>query len=94
MKRRNFLCNVTAGASIATASAATSKETASVDWKVNGFTCITCAVGLEVMLKGMPGVARARATYPENTVSIGFDSKPISERKLRDFIAVCGFRVA
>src|SRR5882672_4911434 len=49
--RRDFICRVTAagtaGASLA--SAAQPTENQSVTYKVNGFTCVTCAVGLEVM---------------------------------------------
>jgi hypothetical protein len=48
--------------SIAGAAAATENRT--VVYKVNGFTCIACAVGLEVMLRGLKGVTRANASYP------------------------------
>lgn len=69
-------------------------ETRRVSYRVKGFTCITCAVGLEVMLRGLKGVARANASYPENTVAIGFDDRVVTEKALRDFISVCGFSVA
>jgi copper chaperone len=95
MDRRNFLCEVaavgTAAASVAAAKPAAVKETRAVTWKVKGFTCITCSVGLEVMLRGLHGVARANASYPANNVVIGFDEHATSEKTLREFIEVCGF---
>jgi Cu+-exporting ATPase len=101
MDRRNFLRHVTtataagsAGLGIAAASASQPKETRSVKWKVNGYTCITCAAGLEVMLKGMQGVTRVAASWPERNVIVGFDEHLISEKTLKDFIQVCGFTLA
>jgi len=96
MDRRNFLCKVTAASTAAVASAAPvkAKETRSVTWNVKGFTCITCSVGLEVMLRGMNGVTRANASYPANKVMIGFDEHLTSEKTLKEFITVCGFSVA
>ena len=69
-------------------------ETRCVSYKVKGFTCVTCATGLEVMLREQKGVARAQASYPEANVVVGFDEKLTSESALRDFIAGCGFSVA
>lgn len=40
------------------------------------------------------GVARARASYPEGTVVIGFDNNLTSEAALREFIVECGFSVS
>jgi copper chaperone CopZ len=97
MDRRKFICGITAAGATArvnATAAAAPKETAGVNWKVNGFTCVTCAVGLEVMLRGMRGVVRAKASYPENTVAIGFDSHLTNEKTLREFISACGFQVA
>jgi Cu+-exporting ATPase len=95
MDRRKFLCNVTAaGAGAGMTASAAPQEGAAVNWDVKGFTCITCAVGLEVMLKGLKGVARVKATYPDNKVSIGYDPQQVTEKTLREFIVKCGFRVA
>ena len=95
MDRRNFIFGVgvigTAGLTAADASA---REATAVTWKVKGFTYITCAVGLEVMLRQQKGVTRAKASYPQNTVAIGFDGKLTSEKVLKKFIAGCGFSVA
>ncbi len=69
------------------------KELRSVTYHVAGFTCITCAVGLEVMLRGLRGVARANSSYPANTVLIEFDGRMITEKTIRGFIGKCGFSV-
>jgi copper chaperone CopZ len=90
MDRRKFI-SAAAGVSMAGAAAAT--ENRSVVYRVNDFTCITCAVGLEVMLRGLKGVTRANASYPEKKVSIGYDSNVASEKELKAFIANCGFSV-
>ena len=104
MDRRKFLSRIIAGAAGTTAvglaatnlgTAATSaKENHAVTWQVLGFTCITWATGLEVMLLQQKGVARASASYPEAKVIIGFDNHLTSEETLRKFIAGCGFSVS
>ena len=95
MDRRNFLrvTTATTAASLGAASAAVPKESRNVAYHVKGYTCITCAVGLETMLKGINGVTRVSASYTENSVTIGFDEHVMTEKKLKDFIAVCGFQV-
>lgn len=64
-----------------------------VIWHVHGFTCVTCAVGLETMLGREPGVASVHATYPQGMVSIQYDPAKVNEATLRDAIAELGFRV-
>lgn len=88
MNRRNFICQVTA------TGADTARENRSVVYKIEGFTCVTCAVGLETMLRGLSGVTRAKAGYPERKVEIGFDGNLIAEKSLKDFIAARGFSAA
>jgi anaerobic selenocysteine-containing dehydrogenase len=104
MDRRKFLSRMIAGAAGTTAvgfaptglgaTTASAKENQVVTWQVRGFTCITCATGLEVMLLQQKGVARASASYPAARVTIGFDNHITSEETLRKFIAGCGFSVA
>ena len=81
-----------AGASLANAGKAT--ENQSLTFKVDGFTCVTCAVGLEVMLRQQNGVTRSTASYPERRVTIGFDKNLTSEKALFRFIVERGFSVA
>lgn len=105
MDRRKFLTRImgtTASLGLAAAGTAAGHKLAStsptenqtVRYKIIGFTCITCATGLEVMLRELQGVVRAHASYPESTVVIGFDQDLTSEQKLKGFIAGCGFSVA
>ena len=102
MKRRRFLCRLTAAAAASTAvglelgcgERAAMRGTRRVTYQVRGFTCITCAVGLEVMLRGLRGVAEATASYVENSVAIAFDEQMTTEDALKQFISVCGFSVA
>lgn len=99
MNRRNFFSKLTSGAASAAALQAAVSQPASstpqrVTWQIKGYTCITCAVGLEVMLRGLKGVTEAKASYPAKNVVIGYDSKQISEDKIREFISTCGFTVS
>ena len=104
MDRRKFLYGVMTGAVGATAGLGlaqhglrtgknVSGEVRSVTYQVRGFTCVTCATGLEVILLRQEGVARATASYPEAKVVIGFDDALISEQALKDVITGCGFSV-
>lgn len=95
MDRRNFLQRLTAGsAGIGAGCAAKGRETAAANFRVKGFTCVTCAVGLEVVLKEQPGVVRVQALYPEGTVAVGFDGRVTTQAKLRRFInETTGFEV-
>jgi copper chaperone CopZ len=95
MDRRRFISHVSVAAGGgAVLDAATAPEDAkSVTYRISGFTCVTCAVGLEVMLRSQKGVTRANASYRERKVAIGFDGKLTSESALKAFIAQCGFSV-
>ena len=66
-------------------------ETKTVSWRVHGFTCVTCAVGLETMLRQQKGVTRAEASYPDAEVTIRFDPGTVSEASLRTFVTSIGF---
>jgi len=98
MERRRFLCRLTAAAAasleLGCGERAAMRGTRRVTYQVQGFTCITCAVGLEVMLRGLRGVAEATASYVENSVAIAFDEQMTTEDALKQFISVCGFSVA
>jgi copper chaperone CopZ len=61
--------------------------------QVKGFTCITCAVGLDTMLGKERGIVSSRSTYPEGTVTVVFDPRESSEEAIRGFIAEMGFSV-
>jgi Cu+-exporting ATPase len=67
MFRRNFIQRITlAGAgSLAASGAAMGAATKrTVTFRVKGFSCITCAVGLDALLSREPGVLHSNSTYP------------------------------
>jgi len=93
MQRRRFVQMMTL-ASVGTVAAAElvhAGETKTVRWHVKGFTCVTCAVGLETMLRGEKGVRAVKATYPEAQVTIQYNPAAVSESQLRGFITELGF---
>jgi copper chaperone CopZ len=64
-----------------------------VTYHVRGFSCITCATGLDTMLAKQKGIASSSSTYPEGVATIGFDPDQISEQQIKDFIASLGFTI-
>lgn len=94
MDRRRFLSRLTAASAamgLEVGCADRTSATRRATYEVRGFTCVTCAVGLEVMLRGVRGVTEASASYAESRVAITFDEKLISEDALKQFIESCGF---
>ncbi|HXE11388.1 MAG TPA: heavy-metal-associated domain-containing protein [Bryobacteraceae bacterium] len=96
MLRRNFLQRLTfAGAGgLAVLGKADVGETVKVTYSIKGFTCVTCAVGLDTLLRQQKGVIRSQSSYPEAKSVIVFDPRLISESELKAFIAEMGFSVA
>lgn len=97
MIRRQFiklatLSGVTGIASVGAMHALDSRETKTVTWRVTGFTCVTCAVGLETMLRKEKGVKAAEANYEAARVRIEFYPEAVSEEALRSFITDIGFK--
>jgi Cu+-exporting ATPase len=73
---------------------ATAEEASSVSFRVKGFTCVGCAVGLEVMLGKERGVVKARASYPDKKVDIRYDAQQTTPVALKEFInKITGFTV-
>ncbi|HEX5233948.1 MAG TPA: cation transporter [Silvibacterium sp.] len=66
-------------------------ECRSITWQVGGFTCVTCAVGLKVMLRHQKGVTSADASYPDSTVTVEFDPRVVDESTLRSYVTGLGF---
>jgi copper chaperone CopZ len=96
MFRRQFMQFVaTLGASsVATIAAIHAKEMKTVTYVVKGFSCVTCAVGLDTMLQKHKEVAWSKSGYPDGIVTIQFDPKELSESQLKAFISEMGFTVA
>ena len=64
-----------------------------VTYHIRGFSCVTCATGLDTMLAKQKGIASSSSTYPEAIATIGFDPDQISEQQIKDFISSLGFTV-
>lgn len=95
MFRRRFMQRITlAGAGgLASIGTTEARENRTVVYRIKGFSCVTCAVGLETMLLRREGIARAKASYPDAKVVIEFDPKLVTDNWLRAFIADKGFTV-
>ena len=93
MERRRFVQMMTlAGVgTVAAAELAHAGATQIFSCHVKGFSCPTCAVGLETMLREKKGVKWVKATYPEANVTIHYDPSSVSENQLREFISDLGF---
>jgi copper chaperone CopZ len=93
MFRRNFLKRIAAAGAggAATMTAAASGERRTVTYRVKGFSCVTCAVGLETMLGQKRGVIHVEASYPNATAVVEYDSSLVAEEQLRAFISEMGF---
>jgi copper chaperone CopZ len=95
MIRRQFVQLVAALGStgVAAITAADTAGTKTVTYVVKGFSCVTCAVGLDTMLQKQKGVSWSKSTYPDGIVKIKFDPQEIKEESLKAFIGGMGFRV-
>jgi len=94
MIRRQFIQLATfAGVGLTAIGAAKAVETRTVTYRVKGFTCITCAVGLDTMLSRHKGIIKSHSTYPEGIVTIDFHPSLIAEGSIKDFISEMGFTV-
>jgi copper chaperone CopZ len=93
MLRRRFiqLATLAGAGGMTTIATLEASETRTAKYRVRGFTCITCAVGLETLLKQQKGVAWAKASYPDASVAIGYDPAKVTENALKGYIAEMGF---
>jgi|SRR5690348_1909650 copper chaperone len=95
MIRRKFIRQITVAGTggLATAGTAAARDRRTVTYRVKGFSCVTCAVGLETILRRERGVTNAQASYPKAVVTIEYDPALISEPSLKALIAETGFSV-
>jgi Cu+-exporting ATPase len=86
-RRREFIRGITAaGAGLTASGSGQAGEVSSVTFEVQGFTCVTCAIGLEVVLREQQGVKRAKASYKERKVVVGYDATCTSPQVVQAFI--------
>lgn len=96
MLRRQFIQAValsSVGAMSPVETIAAAGPRATLILKVTGFTCPTCAVGLDTLLSKEQGILSSHSTYPEGKVTVVFDPKESSAKAIRDFIGGMGFSV-
>jgi copper chaperone CopZ len=96
MIRRKFLQLITlssAGA-LAPLDALASAAAKTIVFQVKGFTCITCAVGLDTMMGRTSGVLSSKSTYPEGKATVRFDPDTASVNAIRSVITDAGFTIA
>lgn len=70
-----------------------SDHSKAVVYDVKDFTCSTCAVGLDTMLRSQKGILSSESTYPAGQVVVHFDPDQVTESSIRGFIADTGFTV-
>jgi copper chaperone CopZ len=95
MFRRRFLQLATMASvgGFAPLEAATAAAGTTVIFHVNGFSCITCATGLDTMLGKEKGILSTKSTYPEGKVTVSFDARRTSNQAIVKFITGLGFTV-
>ena len=95
MFRRQFMHRITwaSASALAGVQATEASERKTVIFRIKGFTCITCAVGLETMLRQQQGVVRAEASYPKANAVIEFNPAIVTDVSLKAYIAEMGFGI-
>jgi copper chaperone CopZ len=93
MLRRRFiqLMTVAGAGGLATLNTLEAGDARTVAYSVKGFTCMTCAVGLETLLRQEKGVLSAKASYLDASAVIRYQPAMITEEQLKRFIADMGF---
>lgn len=90
MFRRKFIAQLGSASAIGAAYAGQSRT---VTYRVKGFSCVTCAVGLDTMLCRRKGVIHSKSSYPNGTAIIEFDPALVGEDSLKALISEMGFTV-
>jgi copper chaperone CopZ len=62
-------------------------------FQVKGFSCATCAIGLDTMYSRKKGIVSSHSTYPEGKVTVQFDQSSIDEKAVRAVITDAGFSI-
>ena len=95
MLRRKFFKVVTMATTgaLAPLEAISAEPKKVASYRVRGFSCVTCATGLDTMLGKEKGIVSSSSTYPEGIATIGFDPEQTTEKEIKEFIAGLGFSV-
>jgi len=90
MVRRKFIQGIACGIGAAEAAMGAAKSKI-VTYRIEGFSCITCAVGLDSMLKDQKGIVRSKSSYPERTAVIEYNPDLTNETQIKAYIQELGF---
>ena len=91
MVRRKFIQGIACGLGAGGAACGATKSK-TVTYRIEGFTCVTCAVGLDALLKDQKGIVRSKSSYAERTAVVEYDPAVVNEEKIKGFIQELGFR--
>ncbi|GEM_PF-1149012 len=64
-----------------------------VQMRIAGMTCASCAKGLEASFRNMAGVVKASVDYQAGQAVVTFDTGRQSVESLSKFVARCGYKV-
>jgi copper chaperone CopZ len=92
MIRRQFIQGIACG--LGAGQAAGSTKTRTVTYHIEGFTCITCAVGLDTLLKEERGIVRSQSSYPDRTSTVQYNPDLIRDEEIRSRIQEFGFKAS
>jgi copper chaperone CopZ len=90
MVRRKFIQGIACGIGASEVAAGAAK-TKTVTYRIEGFSCVTCAVGLDSMLKDQKGIVRCRSSYRDRTAVIEYNPELINETLIKAYIQELGF---
>jgi copper chaperone CopZ len=90
MIRRRFIQGIACGLGASEVAVSASKAK-TVTYRIEGFTCITCAVGLDALLKEQKGIVQSKSSYSDKTAVIEYHPGLISEDRIKGFIQELGF---
>jgi hypothetical protein len=95
MIRRRFLQLMTLASAggIAPLTSFAAETARDVTYNVKGFSCATCATGLDTMLSRQAGIVSSKSTYPEGVVKVSYLPDKTSEQWIAAFITDLGFTV-
>ena len=95
MFRRRFLQLITLASAngVASFESLATEPTRTVTYRVKGFSCITCAKGLDTMITQQKGIKSSKAAYRAGMVTVCFNPDLITEDRIGEFITELGFTV-
>jgi len=73
--------------------AQTAASQKTVQMRIAGMTCASCAKGLEASFRNLAGVVKVTVDYKAGQAVVTFDTGKQSAESLSRFVASCGYKV-